>query len=65
MQVSPRETTMTRMLPLVTAIVMLSTMFVACFATVRGSGVLITNEYDFADFTRLEVGNVFEIEVVP
>jgi hypothetical protein len=32
--------------------------------TVGGLGVLVTNGYDFGDATRMEAGNVFEIEVV-
>ena len=56
---------MKRFLALVAATVIPLTMLVACLASVRGSGVLVTEEYDFADFTRLEVGNAFEIEVVP
>lgn len=42
----------------------LSTLFTGCLTVVHGSGVLVTEEYDFDDFTRLEIGSTFEVEVV-
>jgi len=35
-----------------------------CLGSVAGSGNLETREFDFSDFTRVEVGNAFEVEVV-
>ena len=56
---------MKRFLALVAVTVVLLTTLLGCLASVRGSGVLVTEEYDFADFTRLEISNAFQVEVVP
>lgn len=31
--------------------------------TITGSGELVTKEYDFANFTRIEVGDAFEVDI--
>jgi hypothetical protein len=36
-----------------------------CFGSVIGSGNLETRDFDYSDFTRLEVGNAFRVEVNP
>jgi len=35
-----------------------------CFGSITGSGNLKTQEFNYSDFTRVEVGNAFEVEVV-
>lgn len=34
-----------------------------CGGIVKGSGNVVTEEYEFGDFTRIEVGSAFEVEV--
>ncbi len=36
----------------------------SCFGEIIGSGNLETREFDYSDFTRVEVGSAFEVEVV-
>jgi hypothetical protein len=35
-----------------------------CFGFITGSGNLETREFNYSDFTRVEVGNAFEVEVI-
>jgi hypothetical protein len=46
------------------AILLLSGMVAGCFGAIRGSGDLETRDFDYSNFTRLEVGNAFKVEVV-
>jgi len=51
-------------------IVISTTLFLGCEATVpipkgvTGSGKIVTKEIEYRDFTRVEIGSVFEVEVV-
>jgi hypothetical protein len=49
---------------LVVTVVMVVAGLLAGCTIVRGSGVLRTEEYDFSDFTKVEVGGSFEVEIV-
>jgi len=47
------------------AVLLTSGLLVGCIGgVVRGSGNLDTQEFNFSDFTRVEVGSAFEVEVV-
>ena len=48
---------------LVLAVIMAAGLLTAC-TVVKGSGVLKTEEMNFSDFTRVEVGGTFEVEIV-
>ena len=50
-------------LSLVLAVIMAAGLLTAC-TVVKGSGLLKTEEMDFNDFTRVEVGGAFEVEIV-
>lgn len=45
------------------AVLLTSGLLLGCGGIVKGSGNLITEEYEFSDFTRVEVGSAFEVEV--
>ncbi len=45
------------------AVLLLALMVVGCFGAVRGSGDLATRQFDYSDFTRLKVGNAFEVKL--
>lgn len=51
-----------KLLP-VLAVIVVAGLLTAC-TVVKGSGVLKTEERDFSDFTRVEVGSAFEVEIV-
>jgi hypothetical protein len=47
-------------------LVLAATLLVACvpgMARVTGSGRTVTKDYDFSDFTRIEAGSAFEVDV--
>ncbi|UCE97535.1 MAG: DUF2807 domain-containing protein [Dehalococcoidia bacterium] len=48
---------------LMTAVLMVALMAAGCFGALRGSGDLETRMFDYSDFSRLEVGNAFEVKV--
>ncbi len=48
---------------LLLVLTMVAGLLTAC-TVVKGSGVLKTEEMDFSDFTRVEVGGAFEVEIV-
>ena len=48
---------------LLLVLTMVAGLLAAC-TVVKGSGVLKTEEMDFSDFTRVEVGGAFEVEIV-
>jgi len=41
-----------------------SGLLVGCGGMMIGSGDLATEEFNFSDFTRVEVGSAFEVEIV-
>ena len=45
------------------AVLLLSWLAAGCWGAIRGSGELETRKFDYSDFTRLEVGKAFEVEV--
>jgi hypothetical protein len=48
---------------LVMAVMITAGVLTGC-TIVKGSGILITEDMDFSDFTRVEVGYAFEVEIV-
>ena len=50
---------------LMAAILLVILLVPGCFGSMTGSGNLETQEFNYSDFTRVEVGNAFEVEVVP
>ena len=46
------------------AVLIISGLLVGCWDVVMGSGNLKTENYNFSDFNRIEVGGAFEVEVV-
>jgi hypothetical protein len=47
------------------AVLLMSGLLTGCVGgRVTGSGNLVTQEFNFSDFTRVEVGNAFEVEIV-
>jgi len=46
------------------AVLLTSGLLTGCVGWVPGSGNLVTQEFNFSDFTRVEVGNAFEVEIV-
>jgi len=55
---------MKKVVMLVAAVLLVAWLAAGCYGTIRGSGDLETREFDFSDFTRVEVGTAFEVEVV-
>jgi len=55
---------MKKAMMLIIVVLLLLLLVPGCFGEVRGSGDLETREFDYNDFTRVEVGTAFEVEVV-
>ncbi|UCG54849.1 MAG: DUF2807 domain-containing protein [Dehalococcoidia bacterium] len=55
---------MKRTMILMAVVSMVILMAVGCFGIIRGSGDLETGYFDYSDFTSIEVGNAFEVQVV-
>lgn len=49
---------------LMAAMLLIVLLIPACFGSIIGSGNLETQEFNYSDFTRVEVGNAFEVEVI-
>lgn len=49
---------------LLVAALLLSAIFTGCGGIFFGSGNLETRQYDFTDFSRVEVGSAFEFEII-
>ena len=49
---------------LIVVVLLLLLLVPGCFGLITGSGNLETREFNYSDFTRIEVGNAFEVEVV-
>lgn len=54
---------MTRVITVVLAVITTAGVLTGC-TFIKGSGILITDDMDFSDFTRVEVGAAFEVEIV-
>ncbi|HEY31798.1 MAG TPA: DUF2807 domain-containing protein [Dehalococcoidia bacterium] len=54
---------MKRMITLAVVVVITAGLLTGC-TIVTGSGILVTEDMDFSDFTRVEVGHAFEVEIV-
>jgi hypothetical protein len=55
---------MKKVVMLMVTVLLVAWLAAGCYGTIRGSGDLETREFDFSDFTRVEVGTAFEVEVV-
>ena len=55
---------MKKIVMLMVTVLLVAWLAAGCYGTIRGSGDLETREFDFSDFTRVEVGTAFEVEVV-
>ena len=55
---------MKRVAALTIVFVGLALSLASCLGFVHGSGVIVTVPYDFDGFSRLEIGNAFDVEVV-
>lgn len=55
---------MKKVVMLMVAVLLLSCLAAGCYGAVRGSGNLETRDFDYSNFTRIEVGNAFEVKVV-
>jgi hypothetical protein len=49
---------------LIVVVLLLLLLVPGCFGLINGSGNLETREFNYSDFTRIEVGNAFEVEVI-
>lgn len=59
-----QEVIMKKAVMLMVAVLLLSCLAAGCYGAIRGSGNLETREFNHSNFTRIEVGTAFEVEVV-
>ena len=55
---------MRKTIMLMTVMLLIILLVPGCFGSITGSGNLETQEFNYSDFTRVEVGNALEVEVI-